>query len=40
LKEREGEDLISKEIEFQTEGAEKLKAHFPNSVRHLGMARR
>jgi len=26
-------------IEFQTEGAEKLKARLLNLVRHLGMAR-
>jgi len=36
---REGEDLISTGMEFQTEGAEMLKAHLPNSVRHLRMAR-
>jgi len=35
-----GEDLISIEIEFKTEGAEKLKARLPNAVRHVGMARR
>jgi hypothetical protein len=37
---REGEDLISIGIEFQTEGAAELKARLPNSVRHLGMASR
>lgn len=37
---REGKERISIGIAFQTGGAEKLKARFPNSVRHLGMARR
>jgi len=37
---REGEDMISIGIAFQTEGAEQLKASLPNYVRHLGIARR
>jgi len=34
----EGHDPISIGIDLQTEGAEKLKARLPKSVRHLEMA--